>query len=135
MQQTQSDHLLRNRKVQISAARLRNPQFVPPIAVARVRFAGNREHDAHEFCLELLNQIHDELADQEKVSSGGRIHKGLGHYTPPRLWTMKAKSDDACCKGHPFSSDHIRVDVTTAASLNPSDMRERDSLEAGMGQS
>jgi ubiquitin C-terminal hydrolase len=30
-------------------------------------FAGNAEHDAHEFCLELLNQIHDELlADQKK---------------------------------------------------------------------
>merc|ERR1719247_1228605 len=24
-------------------------------------FAGNAEHDAHEFCLELLNQMHDEL--------------------------------------------------------------------------
>jgi ubiquitin C-terminal hydrolase len=37
--------------------------------LARVNpmFAGNREHDAHEFCLELLNQIHDELADQEKA--------------------------------------------------------------------
>jgi ubiquitin C-terminal hydrolase len=29
-------------------------------------FAGNGEHDAHEFCLELLNQLHDELAAAQK---------------------------------------------------------------------
>lgn len=28
-------------------------------------FAGTAEHDAHEFCLELLNQLHDELADAD----------------------------------------------------------------------
>jgi ubiquitin C-terminal hydrolase len=29
-------------------------------------FAGNAEHDAHEFCLELLNQMHDELLAEQK---------------------------------------------------------------------
>lgn len=33
-------------------------------------FAGNSEHDAHEFCLELLNQLHDELADSQQKVDG-----------------------------------------------------------------
>jgi ubiquitin C-terminal hydrolase len=33
-------------------------------------FAGNAEHDAHEFCLELLNQMHDELLAEQKKANG-----------------------------------------------------------------